>query len=129
MNKVSHFELPVENVEEAKHFYEHLFGWQFVAMKNNNADYWIVRTAETDEEGMLKETGAINGGLYRRQDPKDHTTVVAEVFSIDKTVAMAKEHGASVLMPKNDVGDMGYYAKIMDPQGNLIGLWENKKPG
>ncbi|MDO8538066.1 MAG: hypothetical protein Q7S21_04230 [archaeon] len=33
--------------------------------------------------------------------------------------------GTKVAMPKIKVGDMGYNARIIDTEGNLIGLWEN----
>ena len=30
-------------------------------------------------------------------------------------------------MPKQQVGDMGLYARVSDPEGNIIGIWENLK--
>jgi predicted enzyme related to lactoylglutathione lyase len=35
--------------------------------------------------------------------------------------------GAEVALPKMPVSDMGAVAAIMDPEGNICGLWEQSK--
>jgi predicted enzyme related to lactoylglutathione lyase len=30
-------------------------------------------------------------------------------------------------MPKQEVPDMGFYSYFIDPEGNVIGLWETMK--
>lgn len=30
-------------------------------------------------------------------------------------------------MTKMEVGEMGYYARVSDTEGNVIGIWEAKK--
>jgi predicted enzyme related to lactoylglutathione lyase len=29
-------------------------------------------------------------------------------------------------MPKIPVGEYGYYARVSDPEGNIIGIWEER---
>lgn len=50
------------------------------------------------------------------------------VDSIDDTLARATSMGATVLLPKEAVGPMGWYAALTDSEGNQIGLWE-RAPG
>ena len=59
MNKVIHFEIPVDDVERAKKFYGSIFGWQL--KDEPEMDYVMVTTVETGEHGP-KVPGAINGG-------------------------------------------------------------------
>jgi hypothetical protein len=37
--------------------------------------------------------------------------------------------GDTVVMPKQEVPDMGYFATCLDPEGNLFALWEDKQQG
>ena len=32
-----------------------------------------------------------------------------------------------MMMPKQQVGDMGYYSRVKDTEGNVIGIWQNIK--
>jgi predicted enzyme related to lactoylglutathione lyase len=46
------------------------------------------------------------------------------VASIDAALATATKLGAQVALPKTAVPGVGAYAAIIDPQGNICGLWE-----
>jgi predicted enzyme related to lactoylglutathione lyase len=70
MGKVVHFEIPADNLARAKKFYSTVFGWNLNEIPE--MEYTMVRTAESDENGMPKEPGAINGGMLQRQDPSKH---------------------------------------------------------
>jgi predicted enzyme related to lactoylglutathione lyase len=37
--------------------------------------------------------------------------------------------GGSVVEPKMPVGGMGFAAYFADPDGNVVGLWENARQG
>ena len=51
--------------------------------------------------------------------------VYISVKSIDETLAKAQKLGGSVAVPKEILpGDMGAFAFIKEPDGNLIGLHE-----
>jgi len=47
-----------------------------------------------------------------------------DVASIDATIATASKLGAQVALPKTPVPGVGAVAAIIDPQGNICGLWE-----
>ena len=122
MDKVVHFEIPFEDKKRAMDFYKKMFGWEMQEMPEMN--YVIVRTVEVDKKQMPKEKGAINGGMMQKRD-EPGPVIVMDVSSVDKYLKKAESMGAKVVMPKIKVGDMGYNARIIDTEGNLIGLWEN----
>jgi len=43
---------------------------------------------------------------------------------VDQYVAKAKSLGANIALDKMPVPGMGWFAQIVDPQGNVIALWE-----
>ncbi len=127
MFKVQHFEIPAADVERAKKFYEEVMGWRVSAMPAADMEYWGVYTTEIDDQRMPKEAGAINGGLYKKMRENEVLTVYATVDSIDDVVQKVTAHGGRVIQPKTTVGDMGFSARIADPEGNVVGIWEMMK--
>lgn len=125
MNKVVHFEIPADDLDRAKKFYQNIFGWRINDVSQMN--YSMVTTVETDEKQMPKEAGAINGGLMKRQASGESPVIVINVPSVDEYVNKVEQAGGKVAMPKMQVGDMGLYARVADTEGNVIGLWQDLK--
>jgi len=125
MNKVVHFEIPFENEERAKKFYQTVFGWQI--MKMPDMEYNMVTTVDTDQQTMTPKTpGAINGGLTKRDPTGPSPVVVIDVPNVDAHLDQIQAAGGKVVMPKVEVGDFGLYARVADTEGNVIGIWQNK---
>jgi uncharacterized protein len=129
MNSVVHFEIPADDIERAQKFYKELFGWNIE--KAGEMPYWIAKTGECDENEMPKESGFINGGLMERnaeQDPSGvKPVIVIKVEDLTEHLKKIEEAGGKVVMPAMDVGDMGHYARIEDTEGNVVGVWQDKK--
>jgi uncharacterized protein len=124
MNKVVHFEIPFDDKEKCIEFYKNVFGWEFQDMPE--MDYVIARSGEVDENQMMKEKGVINGGMYKRGgDIAKGPVIVIDVDSIDEHVKKIEEAGGKVVREKAKVGEMGFYAQVMDTENNIIGIWEN----
>lgn len=68
MDKVVHFEIPVDDLDRAKKFYSSIFGWELQYYQfAGGMTYTGVRTVPVDEKTyMPKEPGAINGGMMKR---------------------------------------------------------------
>jgi predicted enzyme related to lactoylglutathione lyase len=126
MDKVVHFHIPAEDMERAKKFYSEIFGWKTIPTGMDN-DYTIVQTAATDKEGMLLESGAINGALYLRESPGEHPIIIINVPSIADYLEKIQSSGGGVVTPNSPVGDFGFYAEIKDSEGNLVGLFQDLK--
>lgn len=123
MNKVVHFEVPADDLDRAQKFYKEVFEWNIVPMPELN--YTIVHTVAVDEQFMPKESGAINGGMYKRGgDSSPHPVIVIDVPSIDEHLKKVEAAGGRTVRPKAEIPNMGYYAQVADSEGNIIGLWE-----
>jgi predicted enzyme related to lactoylglutathione lyase len=125
MGKVVHFEIPADDVERAKRFYGSVFGWQLQDIPD--MDYVGVRTTPVDEQTQLPlERGAINGGMYRRTAEVPSAPVVTiDVESVDDALKQVEAGGGSVVRPRTEIPGMGAFAYFTDPEGNVLGLWEN----
>lgn len=125
MNKVVHFEIPVNDVKRAQDFYGRIFGWKINEIPN--MDYTILHTGPTDEKtNMLKEPGFINGGMMNRSYGIKNPVITIDVEDIEAAINKVVSGGGRKIKGKIEVGDMGYSAYIEDTEGNIIGLWQNK---
>lgn len=122
MGKVVHFEIPADDLARAKKFYSTVFEWRMNEMPE--FEYVMVGTAESDENGMPKEPGSINGGMLKREDPVKSPVVTISVNSIDQTASTIEKNGGKMVRAKMPVGDMGFAAYFRDSEGNVVGLWE-----
>jgi len=79
-------------------------------------------------ESSSCETGTdgpgINGAIIKRQNAGQPWMNYVDVASIDAALETAVKLGARVVLPKISVSDMGAVAAIVDPEGNVCGLWE-----
>ncbi len=125
MNKVVHFEVPIDDVERAKKFYRDVFGWEITSVPmEGGSTYEMVRTGPVDEKMSPAEVGFINGGMTMRSELKENSVIVIDVPNLDEHLAKIESAGGSVVMPKTSVGTMGWYARAKDSEGNIIGVWE-----
>ena len=125
MDSVVHFEIPCDDVERAKKFYKDLFDWNIEDVPM--MDYSMVQTAKTDEKGMVQKKGAINGGIMKRDETAKSPVIVINVSNVDDYLKKVEAAGGKTVMPKVPVADMGLYARVSDPEGNVIGLWQDLK--
>jgi predicted enzyme related to lactoylglutathione lyase len=123
MDRVVHFELPADDVERAQTFYREAFGWQIASMPGMG--YSLVTTTPTNEQGQPSETGGINGGMLARQGPITAPVVTIGVDDIDAALETVEKLGGRVALGRQAVGDMGFSAYFTDPEGNVVGLWQN----
>ncbi len=124
MDKVVHFEIPADDLDRAQEFYKKMFEWQINKVPNVDIEYHMINTVAVDANNMPVEKGAINGGLVKRVSQGESPVIVIDVSSIDTYLTKTKDFGGKVLMPKIKIGEFGYYARISDTEGNILGLWE-----
>jgi len=122
--EVGHFEIPADNLERARKFYQSVFGWSL--NHDPKLDYTMVRTGPSDAPGMPKAPGYIGGGIAKRGGALLHptvTVVVDEILDAEKSV---EKNGGKVVQKKQPIGDgsMGFMAYFKDPEGNVVGLYQ-----
>jgi uncharacterized protein len=122
MAKVVHFEIPFDDKARAMKFYAETFDWKLTDMPEMS--YVTAQTVAVDDKQMPREPGAINGGLFARPKDAPHPTLYVGVDSIDEALKKVKSGGGKVVTPRTPIPGMGAYARIADPEGNVLGLFE-----
>ncbi|MBB5791432.1 VOC family protein [Jiangella mangrovi] len=121
--QVVHFEVPADDLDRAREFYRAAFGWELTPMPE--VDYTIAMTTPADESGRPKEPGAINGGMFTRDDARPGPIITLDVPDVDAALATVEQLGGSTVLPKTEVMGMGYAAYFRDTEGNVMGLWQS----
>src|SRR5437867_4135623 len=125
MDKVVHFEIPVDDSARAKEFYGSIFDWDLdEADMGGGVTYTTVGTVATDEKMLPKEPGAINGGLMRRTSDTPTPVITIQVDSIEDTLKKVEAGGGSTIQPRTEIPNMGAFGYFKDSEGNVLGLWE-----
>lgn len=120
-NTVVHFEIPAEDVETLKSFYEKLFDWKFVETSMPKMDYWVIQTVPTDAEGRIQEPG-INGGMYKKESHMQKPTNWISVDDIDIYIKRLAELGGWLIQDKTLIQGVGWTAIGVDPENNQVAL-------
>ncbi|MEX0713880.1 MAG: DUF1579 family protein [Pirellulales bacterium] len=119
-NRIVHFEITADQPETLTKFYGELFGWKFQKAAIPDLEYWL---CDTGSGGP-----GINGAVMQRQNAEQPWMNYVDVASIDAALEKATKLGAQVALPKTPVPGVGAVAAIVDPQGNVCGLWEAARP-
>jgi predicted enzyme related to lactoylglutathione lyase len=117
MSRVIHFELPADDPERAKAFYETVFGWQ-IEKWEGPMEYWLITTGPEDEPG-------IDGGMAKRSEDNPGTENTIGVDSVDEAVVKIEAEGGKVIQAKGAVPGVGWVAYCEDTEGNRFGLMED----
>ncbi len=120
--RVVHFEIPFDDGDRARSFYSEAFGWTITAMPE--LEYTIATTGPVSEQGMPTEPGYINGGMFQRESTVAQPVITIDVDDMDAALAKIEQLGGKVARQKVAVADMGWAAYFLDPEGNLMGLWQ-----
>jgi len=112
-------ELTTRDVDKAKDFYTHLFGW----------------TVDVDEASgyvTFNNNGRPNAGVMQMDanwgEMPPVWTAYFSVADVDATIAKVEPNGGKVLMGKMDAGGIGWFAVIADPTGAVCSLIQLKEP-
>lgn len=109
------FEIPADDTERARAFYNKLFGWKINPLPHM-ADYWHLDTGGPD--------ASPDGGLMKRMHPGHTITSYVSVPSVTKFAAKVEKLGGSICKPKTAVPGMGYFAICTDTENNTFAIWE-----
>ena len=120
MDPVIHFELPAEDTERVRNFYESAFGWQTTPLGPEAGDFVLAFTIETDEKTrMPKKRGAINGGFYKKTKPDEQVRLTILVDDIQEAMKKIEAAGGKVLGEPVEMPGVGRFASFLDTEGNL----------
>lgn len=115
MSRVIHFELSAEDMNRAMEFYRDIFGWQF---EQWGEGYWLITTGDDASKG-------IDGGLNKRTEPGETTTVMIDVKDLDESIGKVESNGGKVVVRRMTVPGVGYLAYGQDTEGNTFGMMQS----
>jgi predicted enzyme related to lactoylglutathione lyase len=124
--RVVHFEIPYDDGDRARGFYQKAFGWNLMPLPEMS--YTMVMSGPSGDQGPT-EAGFINGGMMQRQEPFTAPNIVIDVENLEDALKAVNEAGGTTVSERQTVGDMGFAAYFRDPEGNLVGLWETAHSG
>jgi uncharacterized protein len=114
LNTVTWWEIPVQDLEQAKTFYTAVFGWSYAPFGEGYV-------------GILAGEAMI-GGLSTAESEAvgDGVRIYVQVDDLEAVLATVEASGGSVKTPRTEIGgDMGWWANFTDPDGRIIGLATN----
>jgi uncharacterized protein len=110
---ITHIDIPVQDMQRARAFYQTLFGWQ------------IEEIPGYEGYPMWQAPNRVSGGgLAPRSEGFTQPRSYVEVDSIEETLAKATENGGTVLMERQPISETSWWAILQDPDGNVVGLYE-----
>lgn len=122
-NTFDWIEIRTNDIGKSAAFYRAVFGWEVTDReKAEGEDVWIFDTGSEPRTQNLRR-----GGIWLR--PKGDAlglVVYIVVDDIETTLARIESLGGKVVHPKNPVGS-GFAAYFTDPDGNLVGLYEDRQ--
>jgi len=138
MNPVVHFEMGYNDKQRMSDFYAKVFGWKAQMMGPEMGDYVVVQTTQTDDQGMIKKPGNINGGFYQKtENPSSHApSVVIAVDDIHESMKKVEKTGGKILgsmdqsgkptMEPQDIPGVGLWISFQDSEGNRVSMLQPK---
>jgi predicted enzyme related to lactoylglutathione lyase len=123
--RVVHFEIPYDDGDRARAFYEKAFGWELMSLPEMG--YTMITSGPSGDQGPT-EPGFINGGMMQREEPYTAPNVVIDVDNIEDALQAVTDAGGTAVTERQAVGDMGFSAYFRDSEGNLIGIWQSAAP-
>ena len=116
-NPVNWFEIPVQDLNRAKAFYEHVLG---VSLEVTNME-----GSEMAWFPMTPGAAGAGGTLIKSEgyEPSHAGSLVYfGVADIEASLKRANEKGGRTLLPKLNIGEHGFVAHFQDTEGNRVAL-------
>lgn len=114
-------ELLTTDVNAAKAFYTKLFGWTTEEVPCEGMTYTMVKAGGKEVGGIMAMPPGAKG-----QPPMWGTYVT--VNDVDLTARTAEQLGGRILVPPQDIPNVGRFCVIQDPQGAMISAITYKCP-
>jgi uncharacterized protein len=112
------FEIPVIDMERAKRFYSHLLSIDIQVRNFGGTPY-----------GLFSMEGYGNSGaLVKHEDfvpsAKGLTLYLNGGEDLSEPLGRVEREGGKILVPKTQISEeIGYYALLLDTEGNRVGLY------
>ena len=109
---ISHIEIPSTDLNRSSEFFKKVFDWEFKPFGNG---YLLYNNHQGILAGVRKVDTVAKG---------NSTVFHITVDQLDQTLEKAKTAGGHIKVGKTTIPEMGWYAVILDPDGNSVGLYQ-----
>ncbi|HLO68886.1 MAG TPA: VOC family protein [Holophaga sp.] len=116
-NPICWFEIYVQDMERARAFYEGVLGVKLEPLPGGMPDYFTFPSdmaAPGTSGAICRMDGVPSGG--------GGTLVYFSCEDVAVEAARVEAHGGKIFKPKFSIGEFGFIALAVDPDGNMIGL-------
>ena len=117
MHLVHWFEIPVNDLDRAQHFYEAVFSVSLTPIKVTSAQLLVFPM----QDGAPGAAGALIAGAHNSPS-HDGPIVYFSVDDIDTKLKRIENFGSEILLEKTPLGEHGFIAHFEDSEGNRIAL-------
>ncbi len=124
-NSSIHFEIPADDVERAKSFYENVYGWKIdkVEMEGCDMNYWGVNVTGEDRK---KTKPSVCGGLMKRKNEaqKGILNYVVVNDEVETFVPEIEKLGGKIIVPVTEIPKVGKFVIFQDSERNTLAIWK-----
>jgi len=118
-NALNWFEIPVTDMQRAKHFYQTIFGIHMEEMNMSE----MVMAGFPGEPGSGKAMGALVKSEYHKPSTDGVVVYLNANPDMSDVLKRIENEGAQIVMPKTQITpEIGYMAFFIDTEGNKIAL-------
>ena len=127
---IVHFKIPASNTEKLQKFYSGVSGWKIEKGSEDvsgTMEYWLLGTVPVDKQMRPLRPG-VNGGMYKKTSPEMKPVNYISVENTDEYIEKIKKLGGKIIVPKQEVPQVGWTAIAIDPEGNQFGILQPMQP-
>jgi len=111
---VVHVELSSNDLPATRKFLEGVFGWKFKKEAMGEMEYWTFEAPSGPRGGLMKPMNDMPPG----------TVNYVLVDSVDAAVKKISAHGGKILMPKQEIPKVGWFALYEIPGGVVQAIFQ-----
>jgi predicted enzyme related to lactoylglutathione lyase len=113
---IVHVELSSTNLAATRKFFETVFGWKFKKEAMPEGEYWTFDAGSGPAGGVTNPMGGM--------PPATLNYILVE--SVDASVKQITTHGGKIVVPKQEIPQVGDFAVFEAPGGNHLAIFQSK---
>jgi predicted enzyme related to lactoylglutathione lyase len=114
-------DIPVTNLDRAVKFYSGVLGKEVKRLSEGGTEYGLLAHGEQTASGCLC-VRADSGGVDNTPSANGPLIYLSVEGRLDEAVEAARANGGKVLRARQQVGEHGFRAVVIDSEGNRIAL-------